>query len=130
MEGSEPPSGFLAGFRRIAETVLSTLQNRVELIAVELQEEKVWFLNTLLRAAATIFFSVFAVMLLTVMIVLLFPEAARPYVLAVFCLMFGSLAVSMWLGLRKWVTERPPPLDDTVSELKKDIAWLKSQEPK
>ena len=129
-EGEPASSGFLAGFRRMAETVLRTLQNRVELFALELQEEKVWVFNALLWAAATVLFGAFALLLFTFTCIVLSSDALRPYVMVGFCLLYSALAAGFGLGLRKRIHDRPPPLHDTVSELKKDIACLKSRETK
>ncbi len=129
MDESEPASpGILGSVRRTADTVLSTLHNRVELFALELQEEKYRLIALLLWVAAAIFFCVLAISFVAVTIVYFSPDKARPYVLGAFCLIFIVMAVSAVAGLRKELRERPSPLSDTLSELKKDINWLRSQE--
>ena len=129
MAETEPTSpGILASVRRMADTALSTLHNRIELFALELQEEKFRLITLLLWVAAAIFFCVLAISFVAVAIVYFSPEKARPYVLGAFCLIFIGLAVSAVAGLRKELLERPSPLSDTLSELKKDIHWLRSQE--
>ena len=120
-----PEGGLLAHFRRITATLLSTIHNRIELVGLELQEEKVWLINMLLWAAATVFFCTCAFALVTFTLVWLFPPSAQRYVLIVLCLLYIVLATAAFRGLRKRLLEKPPVLHDTLSELKKDIEWLR-----
>ena len=121
-------SGLFGSVRRVAETTLETLRNRIELFAVELEEEKHWLVSTLLLAAASIFFGSIAVLVITALVVLLFPESARPWVLAAFCLFYLGLAVAAGQGLRKKLHHKTPPLSGTVGEIKKDIEWIRNQQ--
>ena len=57
---SAPPS-LLASLRRAGETLVDTLRNRVELFAVEMEEEKHWLIATLLWTAAAILFGMLAI---------------------------------------------------------------------
>lgn len=119
-------AGILASLRRMAETALSTLQNRIELFATELQEEKCWLIATLLWAAAAIFFGGLAIILVVGTVVYLSPENARPWVLGGFSVLFLYLAINAIVGLRRSLRDKPPPLADTIGELKKDIEWIRS----
>ena len=85
-QSEAPAGGLLTHIRRLAVTLLSTLQNRIELIGLELQEEKVWLIQTLLWVAAAVFFCGSAFALVTITLVWLCPPSARPYVLIVLCL--------------------------------------------
>jgi uncharacterized membrane protein YqjE len=126
---SEPPGGGIGGsFRRIAATLLSTLQNRIELFGLEWQEEREWFVATVIWAAALVFFSGAALTLATITIVFLFPIEARPYVMVSLCLAYLALTVGVAFGLRRRITEKPPAFKDSVSELKKDVSWLRPPE--
>ena len=123
---SAPPS-LLATLRRAGETLVDTLRNRVELFAVEMEEEKHWLIATLLWTAAAILFGMLAIIFVTLTIVVLCPEPARPWVLGGFCVLYVALALSAFSGLRKKLRDKPPPLAGTVGELKKDLAWIQSQ---
>jgi uncharacterized membrane protein YqjE len=125
---SAPPFQLLGSLRRIAETLLGTLQNRIELFAVELQEEKTWLIATLLWAAACVFFCGLAIVFTVGAIVYLVPEPARGWVLIGVSLLFIALAVRTVVGLRRSLQEKPPPLADTVGEPKKDLNWIQSQD--
>lgn len=128
MADSEQPSGVLASIRRMVETVLSTVQNRIELFATELQEEKCWLIATLLWAAAAVFFCGLAILSVVGTVIYLAPESARPWVFGGFSLLFLYLAINAVVGLRRSLRDKPPPLSDTIGELKKDIEWIRPRD--
>src|SRR5262245_35951485 len=120
MDEQPQPSFSLAGSaRRLMETVLSSLQNRIDLFALEIQEEQQWILGMILWAAAAIFFCGLAVIFLAVTVVWLTPERYRSWVLIGFSLFFLALAVSAISGLRRILREKPPAFSDSIAELKK-----------
>ena len=118
----------LGSLRRMAGTILSTLQNRVELFALELQEEKCWLISTLLWAAAAIFFCGLSILFVVAMVFYLAPAAFRPWVLGLATAFFLCLAVNAVIGLRRCLRDKPPPLSDTMGELKKDLEWIRSRD--
>ena len=113
--------------RRISETFLSILHNRLELLTLELKEEKHWAVATLIVAALAASFAVLSVVAVMVTVAFVVPAAARPWVLL-------GISASMIAGLLICVfnlkarLNRPPVLADTLAELKKDIACLKDQD--
>jgi len=114
-------------FRRLSDTLLSTLRNRLELLALELQEERQWMVVTLIWTAVALFFGFAAAVVVTFTIVFLCPEAARPWGMTGFSLIYVTLAtVAVWV-LRKKVKEKPPPLSDSLSELKKDLSLFHAE---
>jgi uncharacterized membrane protein YqjE len=121
-------AGLLASIRRMAETLLSAVQNRIELFATELQEEKCWLISTLLWAAAAVFFCGVAILFVVGTVVYLSPEGARPWVLGGFSVLFVYLAINAVVGLRRSLRDKPPPLADTIGELKKDLEWIRSRD--
>ena len=131
MDGTEtppPPFQLFGSLRRMAETALSTLQNRIELFAVEMQEEKAWLISTLIWAAAAMFFCGLAIIFTVGTIVVLVPEEARGWVLAGFALVFILVAVNAVAGFKRVLRSKPPPLAGTLGEIKKDIAWIQSRD--
>jgi uncharacterized membrane protein YqjE len=125
-DGEQSSSSVLASMRRTFETLLSTIQNRIELFAVDLQEEKCWLIATLIWTAASVFFGILAVVAVSITIVWVCPENARPYVLSGLSVVFLVLACVAIFCLRKLLKDKPPPLSNTLSELKKDIHWTQS----
>ena len=111
--------------RRLGETIVSTLHNRLELLTLELKEEKYWLVGTLMFAGFALVFAFLSVVAIFVTVAFLTPEAARPWVMLGICVVcIGALLFSV-LGLMKKL-KRPAPLTETLNELKKDMECLKT----
>ena len=110
--------------RRISETFLSILHNRLELITLELKEEKHWVVATLMFAAFAIVFGILSVVAILVTVAVLVPAEARIWVLPGICFVTIAGFIVTVLGLKKKL-KLPAPLVDTLAEIKKDIACLK-----
>jgi uncharacterized membrane protein YqjE len=111
--------------RRVGETLLSTLHNRLELLTLELKEEKYWLVGTLLLAGFAIVFGLLSVVAILVTVAFLTPAEARPWVLIGLCVVcVGGLLFSVLKLMHK--LKRPAPLVDTLNEIKKDIECLKT----
>jgi uncharacterized membrane protein YqjE len=120
--------GIFASLRRLAGSSVGLLHNRLELLSVELQEEKRWLITTLIWGFAVVFFGALAITVITGTIVILSPESARPYVLIGFSALYLAVAVAMALGLKRQLKNRPPPFSDSIGELKKDLGRLQSRD--
>lgn len=114
--------------RRLGEAFLSTVRNRVELLAVDLQEEKYWLLTALIWTAAVIFFFMVTVLLGLAAVVFLTPDRFKPHIVVGLCLLFALSLAGAAMGLRSHLRSKNTPLNDTLAELKKDIAWLRSRD--
>jgi len=112
----------------LCETLVSTVQNRIELFAAELQEEKCWLVATLLWSAALVFFGGLAIVCLVGFVLFLVPESARGWVLGGFALLFVFITMNALVGLRRSMRDKKPPLSHTLGELKKDLDWIRSQD--
>jgi len=110
--------------RRISETFLSILHNRLELITLELKEEKHWVVATLMFAAFAIVFGILSIVAILVTVAVLVPAEARIWVMPGICVVtIAGLIVAVLVFNKK--LKRPAPLNDTLAEIKKDIACLK-----
>jgi uncharacterized membrane protein YqjE len=123
-EGEPPSRGVFDSIRELCDTVLALLQNRAELLAAELEEQKARLLRVFILAAVTVFLGNMAAVVVTATIVVLVGEHARlPALIALGVVYLAATAVT-FLALRKELRSGPRPLDDTVSEIKKDREWL------
>ena len=127
MGESEPSHrGVLDSLRRLCDQVLGLAQNRLELFAVEVREEKERLIRALVLAAVLVFLSCMAIVVATVTIVVLAGDSLRGPVLIGLCVVYIVAAVAAFLALRKQLRAGPPPFHETVSEFKKDRDWLNS----
>jgi uncharacterized membrane protein YqjE len=125
-DSTPSPPGLLTLLRRVLDTGLGTIQNRVELIGIELQEEKLRLVELLLWSAAVVFMAVLGVAVLTVAVAFLVGDSARPYVLIGAGVLYLAGAALAMIRLRARFKNGPLPLSETASQLKKDREWLAS----
>jgi uncharacterized membrane protein YqjE len=117
-------AGILTTAARLARTGVGAVQNRIELFAVEWEEERVKMMETLIWAAALILLGALAVLLFTATIIFLFPPDARIYALVGFAVLYLIGAIVAAVGLRG-VTGRES-FPESLAQIKKDRAWLES----
>src|SRR5471032_1491975 len=87
MEPATPaPAGYLSSLRSLGDGFLASVQDRLELFTVELQEEKFRLIQTFIWISAAVFTGMMAITFVSLTLVYLFWETARLAVL-------GGLAV-------------------------------------
>ena len=124
MEGmGESRAGIFASLRRLLKTVLAIAQNRLELLLVELQEERWRFFDALLLAGAVLILAAMTLMVATITMVVVCVEANRLDLLVALMLLYlAATIVAFWrlrTRLKNWA-----PFSATLAELKKDKACL------
>jgi uncharacterized membrane protein YqjE len=124
-EGAETKSSVWASLKRILDTLLATVQNRVELFAVELQEEKCRLIEALLCAVAVVVCGLMTLTLLTFTIVVLFWENARLPALAALIVLYLVGTALAWRALHSRLKNKNA-FSGTIEELKKDRSCLET----
>ena len=124
MEGvDQSRAGIFASLRRLLKTVLAIAQNRLELLLVELQQERWRFFDALLLAGAVLTLAAMTVMVATITLVVVCVEAKRlDLLVALTLLCLVATIVAFWRlrkRLKTWA-----PFSGTLTELKKDKACL------
>jgi uncharacterized membrane protein YqjE len=127
MAEGDHSGGLFSSVRRVADTCVSSVHNRVELLAVELQEEKIRLVRLLLWTGAALFAAFLAITVITIAVVFLVPDDKQPIALIGFGVVYALVAVVIAVKLRGEIRNAPPPLADTLSELKKDLQSLRSR---
>jgi uncharacterized membrane protein YqjE len=126
IESAASPPGIFTLLRKLGLTGLSALENRSELLLVELQEEKNRTIELLIWAAAVCFLGMMFVVVLTGTIIFLFPAEWRIYAAGGFCLLYLAGTIFTLLNLKALVKSAAVPFADTIAEVKKDRQWLES----
>jgi uncharacterized membrane protein YqjE len=123
---TDPKPGVWTSLKRILDTLLATAQNRVELFAVELQEEKCRLVEVMLCAVAVAAFGMMALSLVTFAIVTLFWENGRLLALGILSVVYLAGAVAAWRSLQSRL-KTPSAFIGTIGELKKDRSCLETE---
>jgi len=124
METANDSCGPLAASsKRFARRLLTVGENRLELLMVEVQEERVRLLRAILLALGVAAFGLFAGVTLTGTIVVLFWDFSPVAVLLALTGFYGAAAVFLYrrltVLLRNWKN-----LPATLDQLRKDCACL------
>jgi uncharacterized membrane protein YqjE len=122
-ESGESTPGFFASLGRLLKTLLAIAENRLELLLVELREERWRFFDALLLAGMVLILATMTLMAATIAFVVLCVKADRlDLVIALVLLYLAGTIFSFWRlrnRLKKWA-----PFSATLAELKKDKACL------
>jgi uncharacterized membrane protein YqjE len=115
--------GIVGSVRRLAETGLAIVQNRLELIAVEFREEKGRVAGLLVWGGALVFMAFQAFIAIMLTLAVIFRDQAV-YVFGGFAAFFLVGTVAALFLLRSKL--KAPPFGETIAQLKKDRHWLKT----
>ena len=127
---SEPQEqGLFSSLRRLVDTSLATLQNRIELFAVELHEEKCRLIEVIILVAALVALATVTLALVTLTIVVLAWDNARLAALISLSVIYLGTTVFVGRSLLERLKSRRP-LSATLDELKKDRECLKTTNSK
>jgi uncharacterized membrane protein YqjE len=118
------PVSLVEAARRLGGDLVGTVQDRVELLAVELQEEKLRLTQMFIWASFVVFAGIMALTFGTLTIVVLCGPDARAAVLVAFALLYGGAAVGLVLAFRRFLRRQPLPLQASLEELQKDAACI------
>jgi uncharacterized membrane protein YqjE len=122
-EPRESTPGIFASLGRLLKTVLAIAHNRLELLLVEMREERWRFFDALLLAGVVLILALMTLMAATIAIVVVCLMAKRlDLVIALILLYLAATIFSLW-RLRKRLREWEP-FSATLAEIKKDKACL------
>jgi uncharacterized membrane protein YqjE len=123
MADFEPSSGgFWPSVREFFATFGTVFQNRLDLFALELREQKYNFVEVVLMAGASLCLAFFSLILFTAVIIFLFHPGYRLYVAAAFAVLYAGAA--LWLVLRTKRLLKNQPFSETIDQVKKDWQCL------
>jgi uncharacterized membrane protein YqjE len=122
----EASSGLMASAKRLLSTLTAIASTRLELLANELQEERLRLTRMLFFALFALFLFGIGILLLTVFILVLFWDDHRLVVLGGLSALFFALGALMTLLLRSQSQARSKLFSDSLSELAKDAAHFKT----
>ena len=128
MESSTPdPTGFLNSLRTLGDGLLATIQDRLELFGMELQEEKLRLIQVFIWISAAIFTGMMAITFASITIVYLFWESARLAVLIALTVVYSGALVVIVVAFRRYLARQPAPFNDTLGEIGKDRECIRNK---
>jgi uncharacterized membrane protein YqjE len=119
-------SGFLGSLRALGDGLLGTVHDRLELFAVELQEEKFRLIQIFVWISAAVFTGMMAIAFASLTLVYLFWETARLAVLGGLTVVYCGALVAIVAGLRRFLARQPVPFAATRQELAEDRACIRN----
>lgn len=123
-EGAAARGGLLQSIRHLAQTLLGAAQTRLEILATEIEEERVRLEQLLIVALAAAFCLAMGIALCVALVVLYYWDTHRLAAVGTLAAAFIAAAVVLGLILRDNARTRPKPFAITRGELAKDRAML------
>jgi uncharacterized membrane protein YqjE len=126
-----PPvfSGILGTLRRLADDGLGAVKDRLELIAIEIEEEKTRLIRLCIWISAAVVAGLLALILFSFTIIYLCSPGVRPYALVGLTLIYAAVAIFIVRGVRHSVATAPRMFATTTAELTEDRSCLDSDNP-
>lgn len=128
MNSSGIGDGITAALRSLGSRFLSLAANRLQLFSVELQEEKLRFLDLLLALLLSLALGAIALVMGTVCLALWLKQLFGYPGLGLAALVFMAVAVALFLVTRRKLKTGPNPFAQTITEFKKDVECLRPKD--
>ncbi|MDX8399753.1 MAG: phage holin family protein [Gallionellaceae bacterium] len=120
----EADLGLLGSIKRLAASLTSLVSTRLELLANELQEERLRLTQMFFYALFAVFCFGMGMLLLSIFIVVYFWDTHRLAALATLCLIYFALASSVTVVLRNKSKQTSTLFSASLAELAKDSKQL------
>lgn len=120
-------SGIAGTAGRLGGTASEILQDRLELLALELREAKIRFIQAVLLVCMAVVFSLLGLLLVVLAVIYVLPLESRLYG------MIAAAALSILAGVTAYFTllwhlqHKPLAFDQSLTELKKDAACFSTK---
>ena len=125
--GHGPVASLFTSIAQMLATAIGIAQTRLELLATELQEEVHRVAEIMVYTAVALLAAGVGLFLLALVVIFVFWDTHRLAASIAVTATFFLIAVVAGLVLRAKVHAKPPMLDGTIAELKKDRAALMSR---
>jgi uncharacterized membrane protein YqjE len=128
METATPgPAGFLGSLRSLGDGLLASVQDRLQLFTVELQEEKFRLIQTFIWISAAVFTGMMAITFASLTLVYLFWDSARLAVLGGLTVLYAGALVVIIIAFRRYRARQPNPFAATLHEIGEDRACIRTE---
>lgn len=127
MENRTPASsGLLDALRKLGDSLIGTVHDRIELFSVEIQEEKFRLIHIFVWISAAVFAGVMALTFASITVVYLFWESARLAVLIGLTVTYSATLAWILFALKSYLARQPKPFAETLQELREDRECIRT----
>jgi len=116
--------GFLGSLRTLGDGMLASLQDRLRLFSIEVQEEKLRLIQTFVWISAVVFLGMMAIVFASLTTVYLFWGSARLLVLGGLTALYAGGFVVTIIAFRRYLARQPKPFAATLHEIGEDRACI------
>jgi uncharacterized membrane protein YqjE len=128
MDTREPsPSGLLGHLRGFADSLIGSAHDRLELLAVELHEEKHRLIQIFIWISAVVFLAMLAMVFVSMALVVLFWDTARVTVVCSLAGGYFAAVIAAVLGFRRYLKRQSKPFSATLGELRADRECIRAE---
>jgi uncharacterized membrane protein YqjE len=128
MNARDPaPAGFLDTLRDLGTGLCGAVEERVELLSLELQEEKLRLVQIFVWTSAAVFTGMMAITFASLTLVYLFWDSARIAVLGGLTAFYAAALGGIIYVFRRRIVRQPPPFAATLQELREDRACIQQE---
>jgi uncharacterized membrane protein YqjE len=127
METAKPAPTFLGSLRSLGDGLLASVQERLELFTVELQEEKFRLIRTFIWICLAVFSGMMAITFASLTLVYLFWETARLAVLGGLALAYTAAFAVIVIAFRRHMASQPNPFAATLHEIGRDRECIQDE---
>jgi uncharacterized membrane protein YqjE len=118
-------AGAVGDLKGLATTSVRALRTRLELLAIEVKEEKAWAMRFILFAIAALYLLTFGLLLGILALVLFAAEENRPAILGICAGAFLAFGVGAAAWIYAQSRSRRPLFEETIAVLKGDEQGLR-----
>ncbi|MCX5563995.1 phage holin family protein [Alcaligenes phenolicus] len=110
---------------QLGSTLIGAVSTRLELFALEAGQQKASLITIFSMVFGALLFSTLAVLVFSLLLALYFwPTDYRYWALGVLVVVYAGLGVGLFLAVRRRLTTGPIPFSATLSELRRDVAFI------
>jgi uncharacterized membrane protein YqjE len=119
--------GLLGSLRGFADGLIGSVHDRIELVSIELQEEKHRLIQILLWIAGIVLAGLLTIVFASFALVLWLWETARMAAVCGLAIGYAVALIAAIVLFRRYLTRQPRPFSATLGELRQDRACIRPE---
>lgn len=119
--------GFFSSIKRLLATLIAIVSTRLELLVVELEEERAWLGSLLVWTLVALFCGALGIVLAILLVVVYFWDSHRLLAFSVVTGIFLFGALFSWRVVVNKIRTKPRLFSSSIAAMRKDHEQLKSE---